>query len=162
MPAGPAFSGGNLRHLETRGRDRAIVPGMVAPSLDGISILVVDDDPDALELMRMFLRPTGATVREAHDGFEALLQARRHPPDVVFCDLRMPRLDGHGLIDRFQRDERLSAVPVVATTALGEDRDVTHTCLAGFAGHLVKPIMPEMVDAVLARILPGRRGRAAV
>ena len=135
---------------------------MVAPSLDGLSILVVDDDPDALELMRMFLRPTGATVREAHDGFEALLQARRHPPDVVFCDLRMPRLDGHGLIDRFQRDERLSAVPVVATTALGEDRDVTHTCLAGFAGHLVKPIMPEMVDAVLARILPGRRGRAAV
>ena len=135
---------------------------MGAPGLDGLSILVVDDDPDALELMRMFLRPTGATVREAHDGFEALLQAQRHPPDVVFCDLRMPRLDGHGLIDRFQKDERLSAVPVVATTALGDDSDVTHTCLAGFAGHLVKPIMPEMVDAVLARILPARRSTQAV
>jgi CheY-like chemotaxis protein len=135
---------------------------MVSPGLEGVSILVVDDDPDALELMRMFLRPTGASVREAHDGYEALLQARRQTPDLVFCDLRMPRLDGHGLIDHFQRDERLSAVPIVATTALGGDSDVTHTCLAGFAGHLVKPIMPEMVDAVLERILPDRRRSAAV
>jgi CheY-like chemotaxis protein len=130
-------------------------------SLQGISILVVDDDPDALELMRMFLRPTGATVREAHDGYEALLQAQRNRPDIVFCDLRMPRIDGHGLIDQFRRDERLASVPVVATTALGDDSDVTHTCLAGFAGHLVKPIMPEMVDAVLDRILPGRGGALA-
>ena len=135
---------------------------MVAAGLQGISILIVDDDPDALELMRMFLRPTGATVREARDGYEALLQAQRHLPDIVFCDLRMPRIDGHGLIDQFRRDERLSAVPVVATTALGDDSDVTHTCLAGFAGHLVKPIMPEMVDSALDRILPGRRGAPAV
>jgi CheY-like chemotaxis protein len=129
---------------------------MVSAGLHGVSILIVDDDPDALELMRMFLRPTGADVREAHDGYEALMQAQRHPPDIVFCDLRMPRLDGHGLIDQFQRDERLAGVPIVATTALGDDDDVTHTCLAGFAGHLVKPIMPEMVDAVLERVLPGR------
>ena len=134
---------------------------MVAAGLQGISILIVDDDPDALELMRMFLRPTGATVREARDGYEALLQAQRHLPDIVFCDLRMPRIDGHGLIDQFRRDERLSAVPVVATTGLGDDSDVTHTCLAGFAGHLVKPIMPEMVDSALDRILPGRRGALA-
>jgi CheY-like chemotaxis protein len=135
---------------------------MVAAGLEGLSILIVDDDPDALELMRMFLRPTGATVREARDGYEALLQAQRHPPDIVFCDLRMPRIDGHGLIDQFRRDERLAAVPIVATTAMGDDSDVTHTCLAGFAGHLVKPIMPEMVDAVLDRVLPGRRGAPAV
>lgn len=129
---------------------------MVPAGLRGVSILIVDDDPDALELMRMFLRPTGADVREAHDGYEALMQAQRQPPDIVFCDLRMPRLDGHALIDRFQRDERLAGVPIVATTALGDDDAVTHTCLAGFAGHLVKPIMPEMVDAVLERVLPGR------
>jgi CheY-like chemotaxis protein len=135
---------------------------MVAAGLEGLSILIVDDDPDALELMRMFLRPTGATVREARDGYEALLQAQRHLPDIVFCDLRMPRIDGHGLIDQFRRDERLAAVPIVATTAMGDDSDVTHTCLAGFAGHLVKPIMPEMVDAVLDRVLPGRRGAPAV
>jgi CheY-like chemotaxis protein len=134
---------------------------MASAGFEGVSILVVDDDPDALELMRMFLRPTGAVVREAHDGYEALLQAQRHPPDLVFCDLRMPRLDGHGLIDHFQRDERLAAVPIVATTALGDDRDVTHTCLAGFAGHLVKPIMPEMVDAMLERVLAGRRASSA-
>jgi CheY-like chemotaxis protein len=129
---------------------------MAAPTLRGLSVLIVDDDPDALELMRMFLRPTGAVVHEAHDGYEALLLAQRHPPDLVFCDLRMPRIDGHGFLDQLRRDERFESVPVVATTALGDDSDVTHTCLAGFAGHLVKPIMPEMVDAVIARVLPGR------
>jgi CheY-like chemotaxis protein len=136
---------------------------MVSPDLRGLSVLIVDDDPDALELMRMFLRPTGAVVWEAHDGYEALMQAQQNRPDVVFCDLRMPRLDGHALKDRFQRDEGLATVPIVATTALGDESDVTHTCLAGFAGHLVKPIMPEMVDAVLERILPisDPRARAA-
>jgi two-component system, cell cycle response regulator len=126
---------------------------MVPFDLRGVSILVVEDDPDALELMGMFLRPTGATVRQARDGYEALLLAHQDRPDVVFCDLRMPRLDGHALVDRFKRDERLSAVPVIATTALGDDADVMHTCLAGFAGHLVKPILPEMVDALLQEVL---------
>ena len=126
---------------------------MVLRDLTGVRILVVDDEPDSLELMRMFLAPTGATVVEARDGYEALLQALRHTPDVVFCDLRMPRVDGHQLLYQFQRDEGLSRVPFIATTGLGDDQDVMHTCLAGFAGHLVKPIMPEMVDALLERVL---------
>ena len=124
--------------------------------LRDVCILIVDDDPDALELMRIFLKPTGASVIEARDGFEALLQAQRQPPDIVFCDLRMPRLDGHELLYQFQRDERLSAVPFVATTGLGDDLDVMHTFLAGFAGHLVKPIEPAMVDALLQKVLPAR------
>ena len=128
---------------------------MVPFDLRGVSILVVEDDPDALELMGMFLRPTGATVRQARDGYEALMLALQEPPDVVFCDLRMPRLDGHALIDQFKRHEDLSEVPFVATTGLGEDSDVLHTCLAGFAGHLVKPIMPDMVDALLRQVLKG-------
>lgn len=129
---------------------------MAMTSLHGVSILVVDDDPDARELMRMFLRPTGATVVEARDGYEALLRALEHPPDVVFCDLRMPRLDGHELLHQFQRDERLSAIPFVATTGLGADTDVLYTCLQGFSGHLVKPIEPEMVDALLEGVLRKR------
>jgi CheY-like chemotaxis protein len=129
---------------------------MVRRSLHGVSILVVDDDPDALELMRLFLRPTGATIVEARDGYEALLRALESPPDVVFCDLRMPRLDGHELLYQFQRDERLSAIPFVATTGLGADTDVMYTCLQGFAGHLVKPIEPRMVDALLEGVLRKR------
>lgn len=129
---------------------------MVSNGLQGVSILIVDDDPDALELMRMFLRPTGAAVIEARDGYEALLRALEQPPDVVFCDLCMPRLDGHELLYQFQRDEQLRSIPFVATTGLGDDSDVMHTCLAGFAGHLVKPIMPEMVDALLDKVLPPR------
>lgn len=134
---------------------------MVPSGLDGVTILVVDDDPDALELMRMFLRPTGATVCEARDGYEAMLSAQRHRPHLVFCDLMMPRLDGNALIDQFKRDERLRDIPVVATTALGDDDTVAYSCLAGFAGHLVKPILPEMVDAMLARLLPAVRSGSA-
>lgn len=135
---------------------------MAMPRLHGVTILVVDDDPDALELMGMFLRPTGATVVEARDGYEALLHAARNPPDVVFCDLRMPRLDGHELLYHFQQDERLSSIPFVATTGLGGDSDVMYTCLEGFAGHLVKPIEPAMVDALLEGVLQKRaRGPSA-
>ena len=128
--------------------------------LRGVCILIVDDDPDALELMGMFLRPTGASVVEARDGYEALLQALRHPPDIVFCDLRMPRMDGHELLYQFRRDERLSTVPFIATTGLGDDLDVVHTFLAGFAGHLVKPIEPAMVDALLEKVLRPRHPAA--
>lgn len=131
---------------------------MVMRGLDGLTILVVDDDPDALELMGMFLRPTGARVFEARDGYEALLQALQNVPDVVFCDLRMPRLDGHELLYQFQRDERLATVPFVATTGLGDDTDVMYTCLEGFVGHLVKPIEPAMVDALLEKVLLKRAG----
>jgi CheY-like chemotaxis protein len=134
---------------------------MVPFDLRGVSILVVEDDPDALELMGMFLRPTGATVREARDGYEALMQALESPPDVVFCDLRMPRLDGHALIDQFKRHEDLCGIPFIATTGLGDDEDVLHTCLAGFAGHLVKPITPPMVDALLRQVLKQPAGPPA-
>jgi CheY-like chemotaxis protein len=133
-----------------------MLSSMVMRGLHGIRILVVDDDPDALELMGMFLRPTGATVVAARDGYEALLQALHDPPDVVFCDLRMPRLDGHELLYQFQREERLRAIPFVATTGLGGDTDVLYTCLEGFAGHLVKPIQPEMVDALLEGVVRQR------
>jgi CheY-like chemotaxis protein len=80
---------------------------------------------------------------------------------VVFCDLRMPRLDGHELLYQFQRDERLSHVPFVATTGLGDDSDVMYTCLAGFAGHLVKPIEPAMVDTLLEEVLQKHPRRPA-
>jgi CheY-like chemotaxis protein len=126
---------------------------MAPRSLEGVSVLVVDDDPDALELMGFFLRPTGAMVREAHDGYEALMLALEEPPHVVFCDIRMPRLDGIGLIDQFKRHEDLRGVPFIATTGLGADDDVVDTCLAGFSGHLVKPILPEMVDTLLHEVL---------
>lgn len=135
-------------------RPRHVASLRMAPrSLEGVSVLIVDDDPDALELMGFFLRPTGATVREARDGYEALMLALETPPHVVFCDIRMPRLDGHALIDQFKKHEDLRGVPFIATTGLGADDDVVDTCLAGFSGHLVKPIQPEMVDTLLQEVL---------
>jgi CheY-like chemotaxis protein len=127
---------------------------MTYRTLEGVSVLVVDDDPDARELMGFFLRPTGAIVREACDGYDALMLALEEAPSVVFCDIRMPRLDGIGLIDQFKRHEHLRGVPFIATTGLGADDDVVDTWLAGFSAHLVKPILPEMVDTLLHEILP--------
>lgn len=125
---------------------------MRSQQLRGLSILVVDDDPDAREMMRMFLRPTGALVREAADGSEALTLAEIDPPAAVFCDLLMPDMDGHAFLDRLARNPRLAAIPVVAVSGLGSDDDVMRTCLAGFAGHVVKPIEPATIDAQLDRL----------
>lgn len=125
---------------------------MVRQGLRGRSILVVDDDEDTRELMGLFLRPTGALVRQAQDGYEALVEADHVPPDLVFCDILMPGLDGYAVMNQLQRDPRLRRVPVVAITALGTDSDVVDTCVAGFIGHLVKPLTQEMVFAQLKRV----------
>jgi two-component system, response regulator len=60
-------------------------------------VLIVEDNPDFRGLMRDFVETFGATVREARDGYEAMAQVLRSPPHLIFCDLRMPGLDGRSL-----------------------------------------------------------------
>lgn len=121
-------------------------------SLSGPCVLVVDDDQDTRELVEAFLHPTGARVNTARDGFEALVAAHALRPDIIFCDIVMPGLDGYAVMHMLRHDPRLSAIPVVAITALGTNSDVVDTTLAGFVGHLVKPLTPEMIVSQVQRL----------
>ena len=129
------------------------------PQLKGMKILVVDDDRDALALVREILEATGATVVTADSGMDALDRLRRSKPDLLIADLAMPNMDGFELIDQARRCEDLDIqrVPAVALTAFARSEDRARALRNGFQLHLSKPIDPAELMAAAAAL--GRRVR---
>ncbi len=111
------------------------------PRLDGISILVVDDEPDSRELLRAILAKAGADVRTAGSAADALAVWHQRRPDVLVSDIGMPEEDGYSLIAKIRAlpepADRL--VPAVALTAYSRTEDRIKAIAAGFQMHLSKP-----------------------
>ena len=112
------------------------------PSLAGLSVLVVDDNQDALDVLGFALRGAGADVRVAASGMDALTQWEDQPSDVLMCDLSMPRMSGFELLDRIRSIDRASGrvTPAIAVTAHATEEEVARTAKAGFQMHLAKPL----------------------
>ena len=125
--------------------------------LRGVTVLIVEDHADSREMLRQIVESFGATVILAADGREALTTVGWVRPNLVLCDLRMPRLDGFGFIDNLRHDPALSRTPVIAVSALGADADIKRTWEAGFNGHLVKPIDYDVIAAQLERVFWAHR-----
>ena len=106
-------------------------------------ILVIDDNPENLDLMTYLLSAFGHRALKAVDGEEGLLLAKRERPDLILCDLQMPRLDGFELAQQIRLDPQLSDVPLVAVTASAMPDDLGKVMDAGFNGYITKPIVPE-------------------
>ncbi|MCW5626726.1 MAG: response regulator, partial [Burkholderiales bacterium] len=120
------------------------------PSLVGIHVLVVDDEPDARDLIQYLLEDAGARVTTGASGTEALLQLEVSPPDVLVSDIGMPGMDGYQLIRRLRASELKSRrVPALALTAFARTEDRKKAMLAGFQTHLAKPFdVAELVIVV--------------
>jgi two-component system, cell cycle response regulator DivK len=126
-------------------------------------ILLVEDNPTNLELLRYLLAYHGHEVATARDGDEGVRLAQSVHPDIVLCDLRMPQLDGYGLLERVRADAALDDVIVIAVTAYSMPDDRRRVAAAGFDGHLTKPIAPEaVVGQVEGFISAGRTGKRSV
>jgi signal transduction histidine kinase/ActR/RegA family two-component response regulator len=129
-------------------------PPAVVP-LAELTILVVEDTFDTLDSMTALLESLGATVLAAGDGREALEVLERSRPDLVLCDLRMPRMDGFEFLRELTSREGARHPPVVAVSGLGSEADRRRTGEAGFVGHLVKPTDEAvLVSSVLALTRP--------
>ena len=102
-------------------------------------ILVVDDSPENLEILRVRLEAQGYEVGLAPDGETALARAAAKPPDLILLDVMMPRLSGLDVLRRLKTDEVLRYVPVVLLTARVETRDVVEGLDAGADEYLTKP-----------------------
>ncbi|MBI2203650.1 MAG: response regulator [Candidatus Rokubacteria bacterium] len=131
-------------------------------SLEGVRVLVVDDDEDALELVATMLREAGAEPRTCASAASAMAELAEWRPDVLLSDLEMPGEDGYALLRRVQalERERGTRLPAVALTAYGRIEDRVRTLSAGFAMHLPKPVDPAELVAVVGAI--ARRGPPAV
>lgn len=116
------------------------------PSLQGLRILVVDDDADARNLLRRLLEHYGSTVLTASSVAEALDLFKSSRPDIILSDIAMPDRDGYALI----REVRAaSEIPAIAITAYARPDDRVRTIRAGFSFHLAKPVEPAELVALI-------------
>jgi CheY-like chemotaxis protein len=119
-------------------------------------ILVVEDNAANLDLVRYLLEFSGYQVQSASEGESGVALALAECPDLVVCDLQMPRLDGFGLLERLRAHERGRDMTVVALTAFSMPADRQKVMGAGFDGYLSKPIEPEHFVSQIEAFLPAR------
>ncbi len=105
-------------------------------------VLVVDDEPDSLEVAQRILRHYGADVRTATNGQEALTETKKKRPKLIISDISMPILDGWGLIYELKRERAFMEIPVIALTAHAMTGDRERAISAGFHNYLTKPLTP--------------------
>jgi signal transduction histidine kinase/DNA-binding NarL/FixJ family response regulator len=129
-------------------RDAPAEAALQAAALAGLSILVVEHSEDAREFLRILLERSGATVSTARDGAEALETTRYFSPDVVFCDVRLPRMDGYEFL-RELRQRPVHPPPVVAISGLASEDDLGRMREAGFHAHIKKPFDAAAVIAAV-------------
>jgi CheY-like chemotaxis protein len=106
-------------------------------------ILVIEDNVTNLELVTYLLNAFGHTTLVARDGERGLEEARSSRPDLILCDLAMPKLDGYAVARRLKADPETSDIPLVAVTASAMVGDRDKVFAAGFDGYIRKPIDPE-------------------
>jgi CheY-like chemotaxis protein len=128
------------------------------PDLSGICVLVIDDDDDARATMAATLHHAGATMTSAAAGDNALDDLTQFLPDVIVCDIRMPRLDGVGFIAelRGRSLENGGHLPVIGVTAYPEAFHDAAAARLGFAALLPKPLDLERLCRVVQAV--GRGG----
>jgi CheY-like chemotaxis protein len=122
-----------------------------AVSLEGVRVLVVDDDADSLKLAAVALEQYGARVTTARSGAEALEAMSTELPDVLVSDLGMPGLDGLQLM-REIRSRKGGSVPALALTAYAMVADAERTRAAGYTMHLSKPLDPRRLAVAVSRL----------
>ena len=129
------------------------------PVLDGLRILVVDDEDDTRDLIATVLARCGAEVHGCARASEALEQCQAWSPDLLVCDIGLPGEDGYSLINKVRAiDGQCGQVPAIALTAYASPEDRDRVLSAGFQMHIAKPVEPEELVTIIANV-SGRRNK---
>lgn len=110
-------------------------------------LLVVDDDPNLVLLVKDYLEFRGYEVVAASNGLEALEVMRRLTPDLIICDVMMPEMDGYTFVQTLRSDRATDWIPVIFLSARGQTADRVRGLNAGADAYLVKPFEPEELVA---------------
>jgi two-component system cell cycle response regulator len=122
----------------------------------GARIAVIEDNPANLELMRYILVAFGHRVSTASDGQAGYDLVLRERPELVVCDLQLPLVDGFEIARRLKSDPALSAIPLIAVTALAMVGDREKVLASGFDGYISKPLEPQSFIGQVDAFLSGR------
>jgi CheY-like chemotaxis protein len=135
------------------------------PRLDGVRVLVVDDQEETRLMIAQSLEEWGAAVTVAASGREALALIERTTFNALVCDIAMPEMDGYELIGRLRAMggatelSQLSRLPAIALTALARPEDRTQSLAAGFQMHVAKPVeLAELIMVIATLIRNQQKG----
>jgi CheY-like chemotaxis protein len=131
--------------------EQADLPGRVQPAGGRLRVLIVDDEHDTADTMRILLEGAGHEAEVAYSGPAALEAARRLRPDVVLCDLGLPGLSGLEVAAALRADPLTAGARLIAVSGYGQEEDVRRSLEAGFELHLTKPVDPADWPRLLAR-----------
>ena len=123
-------------------------------SLEGVRVLIIDDEPDALEFLRFILEKSRAEVAAVSSTDDAFLELERFRPDVIISDIGMPGRDGYDLVRALRAlpPERGGLLPAVALTAYARSEDETRALREGFQTHIPKPFEPAQLITIVATL----------
>jgi PAS domain S-box-containing protein len=150
------------RELREHPHTEKLEPLTALADLTGVRVLAIDDEPDALGLLRTVLEAAGAEVVSASSAVAALQQIADVRPDALIVDLGMPQMDGFDFIKhiRESNDRAVRETPAAALTAYARSDDRTKALQCGFEMHLAKPVDPgELVASVVTLVRLGSRAR---
>ena len=116
-------------------------------------VLIADNEPDIVELVRFELEREGYDVLLAANGQQALALALEHEPDLVLVDVHMPKLDGYEVTRKIREDERLKPVPVMIMSGSVLESDVAESFKAGADQHMGKPFSPVALRTEVQALL---------
>ncbi|MBT3266431.1 response regulator [Candidatus Poribacteria bacterium] len=118
-----------------------------------LRVLIVDDEPDIRQVLRLVLEKDGCEVTE-EEGAKAIVKvARRQQPDVILLDVMMPGVDGFEAVEALQADKRTSGIPIAMLTALGDMGSIQRAIDAGATGYLTKPFSVELLHGQVLAII---------
>jgi CheY-like chemotaxis protein len=122
-----------------------------------LRVLLVDDNRDTAVLLHVLMTSWGHTARVAHDGEQALDMARAFKPEVVLLDVGLPTMHGFEVAQRLRKLPSCQDCLLIAVTGWGQEADRAQSKAAGINHHLVKPVEPETLRALLATYTPSIR-----
>ena len=127
-----------------------------APASPAVRVLVIDDSNTIRRSAEIFLRQGGHEVILAEDGFDALAKVNDHTPDLIFCDILMPRLDGYQTCAIIKRNPRFTTVPIIMLSSKDGVFDKARGRMVGSEDYLTKPFTKEQLLRAVAQYHPAR------
>jgi CheY-like chemotaxis protein len=128
---------------------------LIKDQFQGWTILIVDDEPDSLEVASRWLKLAGASIITAEDGRSGLEAARAHRPNFIITDLSMPDMDGWEMLYELRRDPAFATLPVIALTAHTMDGVKERVEKVGFTAYIPKPLNPSKFVGQVIEIVKG-------
>lgn len=116
-------------------------------------ILLVEDHPDTIDVMRKELEFLGYEVRVAENGVEAVVMATVQPPDLIVMDVLMPKVDGLKATSHLRQNSKTQSVPILAATAMSQPGDREKCLAAGCDGYIAKPFTYRELGAAIKKLL---------